>query len=143
MSVSYRLSHLVFVNSLVRSVGELGVRAQFRDNKMAVKVEQSLSEKYSIQNLKLKLPLVAGKGLTSWCRTTWSSPQQGQWHCPWPWRSRCQTQSLLQSMSSALGQRRAWRCVLTQITINRFQDVLAQTSHKRQFGAHNNRESTH
>jgi len=29
-------------------------------------------------------------------------------------------------MSSALGQRRAWRCVLTQITINRFQDVLAQ-----------------
>ena len=45
MSVSYRLSHLVFVNSLVRSVGELGVRAQFRDNKMVVKVEQSLSEK--------------------------------------------------------------------------------------------------
>ena len=45
MSVSYRLSLLVFVNNLVRSVGELGVRAQFRDNKMAVKVEQSLSEK--------------------------------------------------------------------------------------------------
>ena len=45
MSVSYRLSLLVFVNSLVRSVGELGVRAQFRDNKMVVKVEQSLSEK--------------------------------------------------------------------------------------------------
>ena len=45
MSVSYRLSLLVFVNSLVRSVGELGVRAQFRDNKMTVKVEQSLSEK--------------------------------------------------------------------------------------------------
>jgi len=45
MSVSYCLSHLVFVNSLVRSVGELGVRAQFRDNKMVVKVEQSLSEK--------------------------------------------------------------------------------------------------
>ena len=45
MSVSYCLSLLVFVNSLVRSVGELGVRAQFRDNKMTVKVEQSLSEK--------------------------------------------------------------------------------------------------
>ena len=45
MSVSYRLSLLVFVNSLVRSVGELGVRAQFSDNKMAVKVEQSLSAK--------------------------------------------------------------------------------------------------
>ena len=45
MSVSYHLSHLVFVNSLVRSVRELGVRAQFRDNKMAVKVEQSLSAK--------------------------------------------------------------------------------------------------
>ena len=44
MSVSYRLSLLVFVNSLVRSVGELGVRAQFRDNKMAIKVEQSLSK---------------------------------------------------------------------------------------------------
>jgi len=28
----------------VRSVGELGVRAQFRDNKMAIKVEQSLSK---------------------------------------------------------------------------------------------------
>ena len=45
MSVSYRLSHLVFVNSLVKSVGELGVRVQFRDSIMAIKVEQSLSEK--------------------------------------------------------------------------------------------------
>ena len=45
MSVSYRLSLLVFVNSLVRSVGELGVRVQFRDSIMAIKVEQSLSEK--------------------------------------------------------------------------------------------------
>jgi hypothetical protein len=50
MSVSYRLSLLVFVNSLVRSIGELGVWAQFRDNKVAVKVEQSLSAK----NIKYK-----------------------------------------------------------------------------------------
>jgi len=40
---SYRLSLLVFINSLVRRVGELGVRAQFRDNKVAAKVEKSLS----------------------------------------------------------------------------------------------------
>ena len=43
---SYRLSLLVFINSLVRRVGELGVRAQFRDNKVAAKVAKSLLGKF-------------------------------------------------------------------------------------------------
>jgi len=43
--VSYRLSLLVFINSLVRRVGELGVRAQFRDNEVAAKVEKKFVQK--------------------------------------------------------------------------------------------------
>jgi hypothetical protein len=39
----------------VRSVGELGVRAQFRDNKVAAKVDQSLSAK--ILNTKAEIEI--------------------------------------------------------------------------------------
>jgi hypothetical protein len=38
--ISYRLGLLVFVNSLVRRVGELGVGTQLRDDKVAAKVQQ-------------------------------------------------------------------------------------------------------
>ena len=41
VQVSYRLCLLVFIDSLVGRVGELGVRAQFRDDKVAVKVTNS------------------------------------------------------------------------------------------------------
>jgi hypothetical protein len=57
----------------VGRVGELGVRAQFRDNKVAAKRRKFVRKKEQ-KRLNWKLQLVEAQGLTSWCQTTWSSP---------------------------------------------------------------------
>ena len=55
--LSYRLSLLVLIDSLVRRVGELGARSQFRDDKVAVIVKDvvSKSSRYRIKYVRTTL----------------------------------------------------------------------------------------